>query len=140
MKFESLSHVPDDVLVRGLKALVSKERENDAETLAHLAEIKDRGLLAQVVPERVDPSSAGPMPTDPLDGEADDPSPEGIGLMLFPLSSGCFVVDGTIRRETHELLCRVQALLADEVAPHDLEGVFVRSLLAVIEKRESRTA
>ena len=46
MNHYSLTHVPDPVLLRELRALVAQDRATTAELLAHLAEVDDRRLYA----------------------------------------------------------------------------------------------
>ncbi len=46
MPNRSLSHLADEVLLRDLAALVSKDRTNTAELLAHIAEVDARALYA----------------------------------------------------------------------------------------------
>ena len=44
MKSFSLSHIPDDVLLRGLAGLLAQDRATTAAMLAHLAEVDERQL------------------------------------------------------------------------------------------------
>jgi hypothetical protein len=43
----ALTHLPDDVLLRGFNALIAQERCNTAALLAHIAEIDARHLYLQ---------------------------------------------------------------------------------------------
>jgi hypothetical protein len=85
-------------------------------------------------PQAADASTAQqPVPSPPLAGTTSTPSARPA---IAPLSPERYKVQLTISRETHETLCRVQALLRHTIPSGDAAAIFDRALTALLHELE----
>jgi hypothetical protein len=55
---------------------------------------------------------------------------------LTPLSPGWFELEVIVDQETHDLLCHIQSLLGESVAPDDISSVLKLSLDLLVQELE----
>jgi hypothetical protein len=123
---QSLSHLSDQEVLRGLAEAVAKQRAAADALLADAAEFEARGLeLPPDVKEHVQ---------ELREERADEPGDSSIKLR--PVGLGRYELQVEIGLETYEKLLYARVLLGDEVPDGDLGEVIDRAFGAFAEALE----